>query len=134
MTYLGWEWAFYLFGLVGVLWFAAWQYIVSTRPQDHPRISAAELDFIQSNARFSEAAENQATPPIREFLKSKAVWAILVAHFCNNWTLYVILSWLPKVRERGSRRALWRYWLHRHAAAYHVISVSKRCGATSPIA
>ena len=50
MTYLSWEWAFYLFGLVGALWFAAWQYIVSTRPQDHPRISAAELDFINSNA------------------------------------------------------------------------------------
>ena len=99
VTYLGWEWAFYLFGLVGVLWFAAWQYIVSTRPQDHPRISTAELDFIKSNARFSEAAEQQQSPPIREFLRSKAVWAILVAHFCNNWTLYVILSWLPKICE-----------------------------------
>ncbi|MAR28096.1 MAG: MFS transporter [Gammaproteobacteria bacterium] len=101
VTYLGWEWAFYLFGLVGVLWFAAWQYIVSTRPQDHPQISAAELDFIKSNARFSEAAEQQQSPPIREFLKSKAVWAILVAHFCNNWTLYVILSWLPKYVNEG---------------------------------
>ena len=83
------------------LWFAAWQYIVSTRPQDHPRISAAELDFINSNARFSQAADDQETPPIWVFLKSKAVWAILVAHFCNNWTLYVILSWLPKYVNEG---------------------------------
>ena len=101
VTYLGWEWAFYLFGLVGVLWFAAWQYIVSTRPQDHPRISAAELDFIKSNARFSEGAEQHLSPPIREFLRCKAVWAILVAHFCNNWSLYVILSWLPKYENEG---------------------------------
>ena len=27
--------------------------------------------------------------------RSRAVWAIIVAHFCNNWSLYVLLSWLP---------------------------------------
>jgi ACS family sodium-dependent inorganic phosphate cotransporter len=101
VTTLGWEWAFYLFGLVGIVWFAAWQYLVAAKPQDHPRISAAELEFIKSNARFSEEKEGEEAPPIRTFLKSKAVWAILVAHFCNNWTLYVILSWLPKYVNEG---------------------------------
>jgi ACS family sodium-dependent inorganic phosphate cotransporter len=23
------------------------------------------------------------------------VWAIFVAHFCNNWALYLLISWLP---------------------------------------
>jgi ACS family sodium-dependent inorganic phosphate cotransporter len=29
------------------------------------------------------------------------VWAIVVAHFCNNWSLYVLLSWLPTFVNKG---------------------------------
>lgn len=36
-----------------------------------------------------------------EFLKHKAVWAIIVTHFCNNWSLYVLLSWLPTFVNKG---------------------------------
>ena len=99
VLYLGWQWAFYLFGGVGVLWYIAWQRFVTTTPQEHPRISAQELALINASAPASGAVE--APPPIRYFLKNKALWAIIVAHFCNNWTLYVILSWLPKYVNEG---------------------------------
>ena len=95
---LGWEWAFYLFGLVGVVWYVAWRYLVTTLPQEHPRISKTELDHIEANAPADGIGES---PPVMFFLKSRAVWAIVVAHFCNNWTLYVILSWLPKYVNDG---------------------------------
>jgi len=29
------------------------------------------------------------------------VWAIIVAHFCNNWSLYVLLAWLPTFVNKG---------------------------------
>jgi ACS family sodium-dependent inorganic phosphate cotransporter len=29
------------------------------------------------------------------------VWAIIVAHFCNNWALYVLLTWLPTFVNKG---------------------------------
>jgi len=29
------------------------------------------------------------------------VWAIIVGHFCNNWALYVLLSWLPMFVTEG---------------------------------
>ena len=95
---LGWEWAFYLFGLVGVVWYAAWHLVVTNTPAEHPRIAAAETQFIAANAPASGTVE---TPPMRQFLRNKALWAIIVAHFCNNWTLYVILSWLPKFVNDG---------------------------------
>lgn len=98
VTELGWEWAFYLFGLVGVVWYVAWHWVVTDKPQEHPRINAAELNYIAANA---PAAGAIAAPPMREFLRNKALWAIIVAHFCNNWTLYVILSWLPKYVNDG---------------------------------
>lgn len=96
---IGWEWAFYLFGLVGVVWFVAWQHFVTTTPQEHPRISEEEKQFLAENAPASGAVEEDI--PITHFLKNKPLWAIIVAHFCNNWTLYVILSWLPKYVNEG---------------------------------
>ena len=45
--------------------------------------------------------ENADTPKLAEFLKCGAVWAIIVAHFCNNWSLYVLLSWLPTFVNKG---------------------------------
>jgi ACS family sodium-dependent inorganic phosphate cotransporter len=89
---LGWEWAFYLFGLVGIAWFALWYWLAATEPSDHPRVSAEELSLIGSGQ--SDEAVIQA-PPIRAMLRSKAVWAIVVSHFCSNWGGYVLLSWLP---------------------------------------
>ena len=29
------------------------------------------------------------------------MWAIIVAHFCNNWSLYVLLTWLPTFVNKG---------------------------------
>jgi len=99
VLHLGWEWAFYLFGLVGVFWFIAWQKLVTTTPQEHPHISVSELRHLEQNATATGTVAE--SPPWGGFLKNKAVWAIVVAHFCNNWTLYVILSWLPKYVNEG---------------------------------
>ena len=59
---------------------------------------ADELALIQSEAPVAEAGS---APPISAFLRSSAVWAIIVAHFCNNWSLYVLLSWLPTFVNKG---------------------------------
>ncbi len=98
VTKLGWEWAFYLFGMVGGVWYFFWHRLVSATPQQHPGVSPEELDFIE---RGTLAEETAPAPPIREFLRHRAVWAIIVAHFCNNWSLYVLLSWLPTFVNQG---------------------------------
>src|SRR5215510_15458144 len=46
MTHLGWPWVFYLFGLLGLVWSMAWYLLVTNNPEEHPRISAEELDLI----------------------------------------------------------------------------------------
>ena len=99
VEYLGWEWAFYLFGIVGVFWYIAWQRLVTTTPDEHPRISDEEKQWLAENAPASGVVEEQVS--IWQFLKNRPLWAIIVAHFCNNWTLYVILSWLPKYVNEG---------------------------------
>jgi MFS transporter, ACS family, solute carrier family 17 (sodium-dependent inorganic phosphate cotransporter), other len=96
---LGWQWAFYLFGSVGIVWFAVWQTRTAASPAEHPRISAAELDYIQAHS--TPAGVPGSAPPILAFLKHPSVWAIIVAHFCNNWSLYVLLTWLPTFVNKG---------------------------------
>lgn len=99
VTQLGWEWAFYLFGIVGVIWFVLWRMLVTTAPQEHPRISTDELAWIEAHAPSTGKAETP--PPWGKLLRNMPMWAIIVAHFTNNWTLYVILSWLPIYVNQG---------------------------------
>jgi sugar phosphate permease len=41
---------------------------------------------------------------VRGMLRSRAVWAIAIAHICINWSLYLVLSWFPTFvnRELGA--------------------------------
>ncbi|KAL7743888.1 hypothetical protein ACLKA6_003115 [Drosophila palustris] len=43
----GWPSAFYIFGLLGIVWFGAWMYLVYDRPSEHPRISWKERTYIE---------------------------------------------------------------------------------------
>ena len=93
MILFGWEWAFYSFGALGILWFFFWQRNISSLPADHPNISKEELDYILAEAPASEIAPK--LPPFKTLIKNKPLWAIIVAHFCANWPLFVLISWLP---------------------------------------
>lgn len=96
---LGWQWAFYLFGAVGLLWYVVWLRYVSDAPAAHPFITDEEKNFLQENAQ-TVTVQTKA-PRLRDLLSNKPLWAIIVAHFCSNWTLYVLLSWLPKFVSEG---------------------------------
>jgi len=95
----GWEWAFYTFGAVGVAWFVFWRMSVTATPQMHATLAEGELEEITGTAAVS--ADDAPSPNWTEFLKCGPVWAIIVAHFCNNWSLYVLLSWLPTYVNKG---------------------------------
>ncbi|KAM8719682.1 hypothetical protein ACLKA7_005846 [Drosophila subpalustris] len=43
----GWPSAFYIFGLLGIVWFVAWMHLVYDRPGEHPRISCKERTYIE---------------------------------------------------------------------------------------
>ena len=90
---LGWEWAFYIFGIVGLVWFIFWNRNVSSYPADHKKISLEELEYIRENAPSSEPAKKI---PLKDLLLNKPFLAIVAATFANNWSLFVFLSFLPK--------------------------------------
>ena len=99
---LGWQWVFYLFGGVGIVWFFFWHRLASTDPRNHPRITPEELAVIGEQGTAETVTGEPTNPPkIRAMLGSMAVWAIIVSHFCSNWGGYVLLSWLPTYFTEG---------------------------------
>lgn len=43
---LGWEWAFYVPGIITLVWCIIWFAIVSNSPEEHPRIDPKEKMYI----------------------------------------------------------------------------------------
>ncbi|XP_064383500.1 sialin-like [Halichondria panicea] len=93
----GWPSVFYVFGAVGILWFFLWFLVGFSSPASHPRISTAERDFIESSidANQTTTAQEKMDVPWLKIFTSPAVWAITVAHFCNNWGFYTLLTCIP---------------------------------------
>ncbi|MGH7932164.1 MAG: ACS family MFS transporter [Candidatus Binataceae bacterium] len=89
---LGWPWVFYISGVLGVAWIAAWMVKAADDPKDCPGVGPQELALIQADRPQAPLAQEI---PWRPILRERAVWAIVIAHVCNNFGLYIILLWLP---------------------------------------
>ncbi|GLH15798.1 Putative inorganic phosphate cotransporter [Gryllus bimaculatus] len=91
----GWPSIFYVFGALGVLWFVTWIWQVREGPELDSRISNGELEYIQRS--LGDVSQNKdLVHPWGKFLTSLPVWAIVCAHFCENWGFYTLLTQLPK--------------------------------------
>ena len=105
-----WQGAFYLYGLLGVLWFAVWAPLARSRPADKNDWAASDAILATAEAGSSADQANVAAQTVyprltvRGMLRSRAVWAIAIAHICINWSLYLVLSWFPTFinRELGA--------------------------------
>jgi MFS transporter, ACS family, solute carrier family 17 (sodium-dependent inorganic phosphate cotransporter), other len=89
---LGWPALFYISGALGAVWVAIWMYAAADRPETSSRIGSAELELIVSSRT---AAPRALAVPWGSILREKAVWAIVVAHFCSNFGFNILLLWLP---------------------------------------
>jgi len=102
-----WQGAFYLYGLLGILWFGVWAPLARSRPTE-PTQWETESATAQApvEAPQSDSASGTQYPrlTVGRMLRSRAVWAIAIAHICINWSLYLVLSWFPTFvnRELGA--------------------------------
>ena len=44
---VGWEWIFYVFGLVGLLWCVSWTMVVKDNPEEDRKITDQELEYLR---------------------------------------------------------------------------------------
>jgi ACS family hexuronate transporter-like MFS transporter len=93
--HLGWPWAFYLTGAVGLLWLVFWLPGYH-KPQDHPRLSPAELAYIQS-----DPADPVRRVPWLSLLSYPQTWAFVAAKFLPDAVWWFYLYWAPKFFDKN---------------------------------
>jgi len=86
----GWQWAFILTGLLGFIWLLFWL-MAYRRPEEHPKLSRAELAHIQSDPM--EPATRIAWGRL---LPHRQTWAFALGKFLTDPIWWVYLFWLPK--------------------------------------
>ena len=90
-----WQSVFYIFGALGIVWSVAWFMRAYNRPDQDPRMSAAELRLLTAHAVEADVPRERVEVPWKFLLSHSAVWALIINHFCSNWVLYMLLAWLP---------------------------------------
>ncbi|XP_026495630.2 uncharacterized transporter slc-17.2-like [Vanessa tameamea] len=94
----GWSYAFYVPGIIGVVWCLAWWVLVYDSPVLHPRISAAEKDYILQaiGDKVQSSKKTKTVPPFLKIITSFPFLAMVILHYGNNWGLYFAMTAAPK--------------------------------------
>jgi MFS transporter, ACS family, hexuronate transporter len=86
----GWKSAFIVTGLAGLIWVLFW-WPLYRRPQEHPRISTAELAFIER-----DPPDTVSKVPFRTLLPFRQTWAFAAGKFLTDSIWWFFVFWFPK--------------------------------------
>jgi len=84
-----WRVAFYVTGVFGVLWLAAWL-LIYRHPEQHPRVSAGELAYIRQDP--ADPVEPLSWGRVATY---RETWAYALGKFCIDPIWWFFLFWLP---------------------------------------
>ena len=85
----GWQWAFILTGAIGFLWLAFW---IPTyrKPDEHPRLSAAERAYIQS-----DPSDPPSKIPWIQLIPHRQTCAFAIGKYMTDPIWWFYLYWIP---------------------------------------
>jgi MFS transporter, ACS family, hexuronate transporter len=92
----GWEAAFLIIGAIGFLWLFFW-FTLYDKPEQQKRLSAPELEYINSDSEKTEIADPAKNKTVSWFklLGYKQTWAFAVGKFMTDGVWWFFLFWLP---------------------------------------
>lgn len=106
-VYVGWQGLFVITGLIGLGWGVVW-YLFYRDPLDHPRVSPAELDYIEQGGGLVRRPQPDRTDGptakasvwqwenVKQAFASRTLWGVYIGQFAVNATLWFFLTWFPK--------------------------------------
>jgi ACS family glucarate transporter-like MFS transporter len=111
----GWPYVFYFMGLVGILISFVWLKVLYA-PNQHPRIGAAELDYIERGGALvnmdpvkgqAAKAGSQQKPfewrYLKQLVSNRMMLGIYLGQYCINTLTFFFITWFPVylVQQRG---------------------------------
>lgn len=91
IVHLGWRASFLITGSIGILVLFAWLALYRP-PEDHPKLSAAELAYIRQDGAPAASERNVRW---RDLVGFRETWAFAVAKFMTDAIWWFYLTWLP---------------------------------------
>jgi ACS family glucarate transporter-like MFS transporter len=104
----GWKQTFVVLMLTGFAWALFWWLWFRDEPAAHPKLSAAERDYILAH-RQDAAAAKSAPEPLRvgALFASGNLWLMMLQYFGSNFTFFFSLTWLyPYVKTKYNLAAV----------------------------
>jgi ACS family glucarate transporter-like MFS transporter len=107
----GWKYVFFFMGIVGIIFSFGWLKTVYS-PKEHPRISKAELDYIEQGGALTNMDQPQEEKDkkegpnwkyVKQLLSNRMLLGVYLAQYCITTLTYFFLTWFPVylVEERG---------------------------------
>ena len=96
----GWRSAFLLTGALGFVWLIFW-FLLYRKPDEHPRLSKAELDYIRS-----DPAEPTGKVSWSALLPHRQTYTFVVGKFLTDPIWWFYLFWIPDFLQRKHGLAL----------------------------
>ncbi len=90
----GWEMAFIIIGALGFVWMGLWIFIYKPI-NNNPRMNDAEREYIQTADKDIVASDGGRKLPIKECLRLRQTWAILLGKFITDGVWWFFLFWTP---------------------------------------
>jgi MFS transporter, ACS family, hexuronate transporter len=96
----GWRSAFLLTGALGFVWLIFW-FLIYQKPDEHPRVSKAELDYIRS-----DPSEPVGKVSWSALLPHRQTYTFVVGKFLTDPIWWFYLFWVPDFLQRKHGLAL----------------------------
>jgi len=101
----GWQRAFYVMGLTGMLLAFAWWKVIRT-PRNHPTVNQAELEYIERGGGLTGMQAGKTASKWSQagaLISNRMMIGVCLGQFCLNTITWFFLTWFPTylVHEKG---------------------------------
>jgi ACS family glucarate transporter-like MFS transporter len=116
MKHWGWRGSFFVSGFVGMGLAAVCYFFVTSRPEEHPKVNAAELELIRSGrkpyVRDDSSTAQRVAVPWRKILANRSIWGLMISHFCLVYPVYIFFTWffIYVMKARGMTITKASFW------------------------
>ncbi len=93
----GWEMSFIIIGALGFVWMGFWIFVYK-KPESHPKVSAAELAYIQQDSLHEPPVVTPVSGKQVSFIdcfKHRQTWAFAFGKFMTDGVWWFFLFWMP---------------------------------------